>query len=236
VSEVAKRRRACGQPNAPSRFEVSSSNGQPGDENITRAASASRGRPRDRARRSRHTYRMGNYAVSTSHRDPLATQVTVWRGNASRGKLREASASSMGIRAVRSESSCGQPCEGAGFTSGSAQWSSGVDRATERRSKLPRLEQPVRWGERRSCGRPWQRRWLQRAGDPCSRGCFTARETGWRGGSAVRVPRAVDAACSPGKLGGEAARSTSAPCSEVEVVASGNRSDGGDLMARATHA
>lgn len=30
-----------------------------------------------RARRTRHTYRMGNYAVITSHRNPLVTQVTV---------------------------------------------------------------------------------------------------------------------------------------------------------------
>jgi hypothetical protein len=125
VSKVAKRERASGQPHAGTHFEAYSSDGQPRDDSATRTASRLRGRPRDRARRSRHTHRMGNYAVTTSHRNPLATQVTVWRGNASRRKLREASASSMGIRAVRSRSSCGQPYEGIGFTPGSAQWGRG---------------------------------------------------------------------------------------------------------------
>lgn len=122
MSEVAKREQARGQPHAGTHFEAYSSDGQPRDVSATRTASRLRGRPRERARRSRHTHRMGNYAVTTSHRNPLVTEVTLWRGNASRRKLREASASSMGIRAVRSRSSCGQPHEGIGFTSGSAQW------------------------------------------------------------------------------------------------------------------
>jgi hypothetical protein len=64
------------------------------------------------------------------------------------------------------------------------------------------LEQPVRWGERRSFGQPRRRRWLQRIGDPCSWGCFTARETEWRGGSAVRVHRAVGSFfCSGNRVG-----------------------------------
>jgi hypothetical protein len=75
--------------------------------------------------------------VSQSHRNPLATQVTVWRGNASRGKLREASASSMGIRAVRSESSCGQPCEGTGVTPDQRPGAAIVVRATGWRGRAP---------------------------------------------------------------------------------------------------
>lgn len=41
-------------------------------------------------------HRMGNHAVRLSHRDPLDTQVTACRGNASRGQPRGAGASSMG--------------------------------------------------------------------------------------------------------------------------------------------
>lgn len=50
---------------------------------------------------------MGNYALGASHRNPLDTQVTAFRGNALCGRPCEASASSMGIRAVRSDRRAG---------------------------------------------------------------------------------------------------------------------------------
>jgi hypothetical protein len=141
-----------------------------------------------------------------SHRNPLVTQVTVWRGNASRRKLREASASSMGIRAVRSRSSCGQPCEGIGFTSGSAQWDrrrrSGNRAANEgstaratyamgRASMFRATEVSMLAPEHR---RPVQLGLLHRSGNRVARWlCCSGAPYGW-------------AVSTPGKPGEEAAR------------------------------
>lgn len=78
----------------------------------------------------------------------------------------------MGIRAVRSAPSRGQPCEGIGFTSGSAQWGPGRRPGNRVPSLVPSLEQPVRRSERWYFGQPKRRRQHRRTGDPCSRGCF----------------------------------------------------------------
>jgi hypothetical protein len=141
----------------------------------------------------------------------------------------------MGIRAVRSESSCGQPHEGTALHFRIGAVGPRIGRPGNRTAdEVSSLEQPVRWGERRYFGRPRWRRWLQRTGDPCSWGCFTARETGWRGGSAVRVHRAIGR-LSVRETGRNSSSRTGAPCSEVGAGESGNRNDGTSLMAQATH-
>jgi hypothetical protein len=84
--------------------------------NEPRAQRADRAGDRTMGWLLRRTHHLGDQEVSRSHRDPLVTQVTAWRGNAStRATESKWSASSMGIRAVRSAAPSGQPRGDEGF-------------------------------------------------------------------------------------------------------------------------
>lgn len=136
---------------------------------------------------------------------------------------------------VRSESSCGQPCEGIGFTPDQRTGAAIVVRATGRRGRAP-----------------------ERSSDLC--GGANIDVSGNRSvevGFGAQVTRAAGVASPFGKLGGAVALlfgcpvwdsgfcpgnrvemqlPHGAPCSEVGAGASGNRFDGSNLMVPATHA
>jgi hypothetical protein len=67
---------------------------------VTRAVIALRRRLRKTKITVGDERRAGNRTVTASHRNPLATWVTAWRGNISLGKLSEMGASNMGRRAT----------------------------------------------------------------------------------------------------------------------------------------
>ena len=176
--------------------------------------------------------------MSRSHRDPLASQVTAERGNASRGKLGE-------VECLQH----GHPCsevgaaaratvaEDDGFITGSAQW--GRD--------CP-FGQPG--GQKRSCS-------SSNLCDGADAGVLGNRSID--GSFEAQATRAARAAWPFGQLDGEAALlfgctaplcgfaawetgrrskagSAVAPCSEVGAFASGNRGERNGFMVRATRA
>lgn len=155
----------------------------------------------------------------------------------------------MGIRAVRSAPSRGQPCEGIGFTSGSAHWGRSRRSGNRVAAAVPTLEQPVRTErapvfratETADASTDVQATRAAGAASPLGKlggvvallfGCtarlcgFVTRETGVRSKTGGAGPRAVRSM--PACRATEATATTSwrgRPCDEVGFVALGNWSD-----------